>query len=388
MSAPGGVPQMPECFGARLRQHRESQNVALSTVAEQTKIKLTLLEALERGDVSQWPAGIFRRAYLRAYAQCVGLSPDDTLREFLEVHPDPAEVEISAAAMLAAGERTGTGGAPPTRLRNIVGSAIGSLSRFRRAPGTDGSPLPTLPGIGTRPTPQPHEKHREQMHDQEPAEELVSAIPVPEYGNLEEPTPDVDVHGTTGIVEEVQAPETIATIGEAAPSDESHRHEPDLTALASLCTALGISETPDEVGSLLNDAAELLEASGLIVWMWDAAAEELRPALSYGYAERVIAQLGGVKPEADNATATAFRSAAPCVIEEEDHANGALVLPLLTPAGCAGVLALELQNGAESSAGVRAAATILAAFLAQLVGGVAQTESAADPEARSVHSVA
>jgi transcriptional regulator with XRE-family HTH domain len=384
---------MPESFGARLRQHRESQNVALSTVAEQTKIKLTLLEALERGDVSQWPAGIFRRAYLRAYAQCVGLSPDDTLREFLEVHPDPAEVDISAAAMLAAAERAGTQGAPPTRLRNIVGSAIGSLSRFRRTLDTYDSPLHTLPGIGTRATPPPphhaqHEKQHEHMHDQEPAEKFVSAIPVPESAHVEETAPDFDVLGTTGIVEEVQAPETIPTIGEAAPSDESQRHEPDLAALAALCTALGISETPDEVGSLLNDAAELLEASGLIVWMWDAAAEELRPALAYGYSERVVAQLGGVKREADNATATAFRSAAPCVIEEDDHANGALVLPLLTPAGCAGVLALELQNGAEGSAGVRAAATILAAFLAQLVGGVAQAEPAADPAGQSVHSVA
>ena len=50
---------MSECFGARLRQQRERQQIALTTIAEQTKISLSLLEALERDDVSHWPTGIF-----------------------------------------------------------------------------------------------------------------------------------------------------------------------------------------------------------------------------------------------------------------------------------------------------------------------------------------
>ncbi len=56
---------MPESFGARLRQRRERQQIALTSIAEQTKISLSLLEALERDDVSHWPAGIFRRAFIR-----------------------------------------------------------------------------------------------------------------------------------------------------------------------------------------------------------------------------------------------------------------------------------------------------------------------------------
>ena len=53
-----GMCSMPESFGARLRQHRESQGIDLFTIAERTKIKLPLLEALERDDVSGWPSGI------------------------------------------------------------------------------------------------------------------------------------------------------------------------------------------------------------------------------------------------------------------------------------------------------------------------------------------
>jgi len=47
--------RMPESFGARLRQRREEQQIALSAIAEQIKIKSSLLEALERDDVSHWP---------------------------------------------------------------------------------------------------------------------------------------------------------------------------------------------------------------------------------------------------------------------------------------------------------------------------------------------
>ena len=43
---------MDESFGARLRAQRERQQVELATIAEQTKIKLSLLEGLERDDVS------------------------------------------------------------------------------------------------------------------------------------------------------------------------------------------------------------------------------------------------------------------------------------------------------------------------------------------------
>ena len=124
---------MPETFGGRLRRRREEQHIALITIAEQTKIKLSLLEALERDDVSHWPAGIFRRAFLRAYAQAINLNPDVVVRKFLEVHPEPAEVVEPAIAAAAARAN----GGPPTRLRSMVGSAIGSLSRLRRSPVED-----------------------------------------------------------------------------------------------------------------------------------------------------------------------------------------------------------------------------------------------------------
>ena len=153
--------------------------------------------------------------------------------------------------------------------------------------------------------------------------------------------------------------------GERQPASS----EPDFLAAAHLCTEFGRVENTSEVQPLLQEAARILDAIGLIVWVWDAQAEELRPALAYGYSDKVLAQLPTVRRDADNATAAAFRSAQTCAINGSDHVSGALVVPLLTPAGCAGVLAIELQHGSEQTRSVRAVATIFAAQLAQLLGG-------------------
>ena len=105
-----------------------------------------------------------------------------------------------------------------------------------------------------------------------------------------------------------------------------------------------------------------MPGQGLIVWVWDAISEELRPAMALGYPARALAQMGGLSRDADNATAAAFRSA------EARAIAGAVVVPLLTPAACAGVLAIELSSGARPAPPILAIATILAAMLAQLIG--------------------
>src|SRR3954463_12800686 len=48
-------------FGRRLRDHRERHQITLDAIATATKIKPSVLAELERGEVSTWPSGIFRR---------------------------------------------------------------------------------------------------------------------------------------------------------------------------------------------------------------------------------------------------------------------------------------------------------------------------------------
>ena len=61
-------------FGPRLRHERERREISLKSIADNTKISRSLLEALERDDVSRWPTGIFRRAFVRSYAEAIGLN--------------------------------------------------------------------------------------------------------------------------------------------------------------------------------------------------------------------------------------------------------------------------------------------------------------------------
>jgi hypothetical protein len=71
-----------------LRRERERRQIALASIADNTKISMSLFEDLERDDASRWPSGIFRRAFIRSYAQAIGLDPDETAREFHELFPD------------------------------------------------------------------------------------------------------------------------------------------------------------------------------------------------------------------------------------------------------------------------------------------------------------
>jgi transcriptional regulator with XRE-family HTH domain len=86
---------MNESFGARLRHERERRKINLRSIAEDTKISIGLLEGLERDDVRRWPAGIFRKAFVRSYALAIGVDADAIVREFVERYPDPSEAAAS-----------------------------------------------------------------------------------------------------------------------------------------------------------------------------------------------------------------------------------------------------------------------------------------------------
>src|SRR3982750_4697076 len=122
---------MADTFGARVRQHREQCGVSIAEIAAQTKIKASMLEGLERDDISQWPTGIFRRAYVRAYAAAIGFDVDAAVREFLTLHPEPIEPTEASAPQA-------------TRLRSLVDSALGSIRR--RAPLSNTSTTSTTVG--------------------------------------------------------------------------------------------------------------------------------------------------------------------------------------------------------------------------------------------------
>jgi transcriptional regulator with XRE-family HTH domain len=78
----------PQAFGSALRRERERRGITLAEIAARTKIAASLFDGLERGDLARWPGGIFRRAFVRNYAQAVGLEPEPVVEAFLRACPE------------------------------------------------------------------------------------------------------------------------------------------------------------------------------------------------------------------------------------------------------------------------------------------------------------
>ena len=120
-----------DSFGSRLRSERERRRIALEAIAENTKIGIGLLKGLERNDLSRWPSGIFRRSFIRSYAEAIGLDADETLREFLEHYPDPMGDVAAVDAAAATGPDKGKTPAARTVLRLTLADARPPFSSGR-----------------------------------------------------------------------------------------------------------------------------------------------------------------------------------------------------------------------------------------------------------------
>jgi cytoskeletal protein RodZ len=69
-------------FGERLRRERETQGIRLEEIARATKIGVRFLEALERDDFDTLPGDVFARGYVRAYAEHLGIDPEELVEEY------------------------------------------------------------------------------------------------------------------------------------------------------------------------------------------------------------------------------------------------------------------------------------------------------------------
>jgi len=75
-------------FGPSLKAERDRRGITLQAIADSTKISISLLAALERNDMSRWPNGIFRRAFVREYVAALGLPPEPLVAEFVRLFPE------------------------------------------------------------------------------------------------------------------------------------------------------------------------------------------------------------------------------------------------------------------------------------------------------------
>src|SRR5262249_47819372 len=92
-------------FCARLKQARESRGISLDQIAAETRISTRFLNAIENEEFSLLPGGIFNKGFVRAFAEKVGLNPDEVVADYERLvgshHPveaPPAPPPEAAAA--------------------------------------------------------------------------------------------------------------------------------------------------------------------------------------------------------------------------------------------------------------------------------------------------
>jgi hypothetical protein len=333
---------MAQTFGARLRHQREQRQVTLTTISTATKIKVSLLEALENGDVSQWPRGLFGRSYLRDYARVIGLDPDAVVAEFLALYPafayvTPQQEEAEAAARLEASRPAAV------KLKRFVSTALSAVP-IRAVPPP---PSPRMAAAPPRPQPQPP---------------FVRTMDGPPMLTMVEPMAEAADSEVMTFADDSDIAEAVAP-----PVPPRSPRELSLVAIADVCSRMARAIDWSDLTSLLAEAANVIDAAGLIVWQWDPGVTALRPSLAYGYAQSVLARLPAVQKDAANAVAAAFRSGERCIVDAADGSTEAVVVPSMGVNGCVGVLAVELRPGAQQRESVCAFTTILAAQLAMLL---------------------
>ncbi len=75
-------------LGQLLKKARLEQGISLDQLQETTKIRKRYLEAIEEGDYKSLPGNFYVRAFIKSYAEAVGLDPAELLSMYRNVFPD------------------------------------------------------------------------------------------------------------------------------------------------------------------------------------------------------------------------------------------------------------------------------------------------------------
>jgi transcriptional regulator with XRE-family HTH domain/uncharacterized RDD family membrane protein YckC len=72
---------------AELRKNRMAQGLSLTEISRRTRIGVAHLRHIEEGDFKSLPPGFYARAFVRAYAEAIGVDADIVLGELAELLP-------------------------------------------------------------------------------------------------------------------------------------------------------------------------------------------------------------------------------------------------------------------------------------------------------------
>lgn len=69
-------------LGKLLKEKRLEQGISMEKLQEETKIRKRYIEAIEQGDYNILPGQFYARAFIKSYAEYIGLDPEQILEEY------------------------------------------------------------------------------------------------------------------------------------------------------------------------------------------------------------------------------------------------------------------------------------------------------------------
>jgi cytoskeleton protein RodZ len=187
--------------GSRLAKAREAANLSREQVAANLNLTLDIVVALERDAVTELPAAVFVRGYIKNYARLVGLRGDELVTMFEAIRTPDAPLELRPRPVPdAPGPRRGLSARSVLLVLLVLGGGLGALwwmqggrldvADLSRSLGTDGTPPATpvqpQPIIPAPPVVTPA-----------PVETAPSTAPVGETATDPTATPAQDANATT-----------------------------------------------------------------------------------------------------------------------------------------------------------------------------------------------
>ena len=95
-------------LGEWLKKTREEQNIKLSDIEQETKIRMRYLEAIEAGDMDILPEPVYTMGFLRSYAHAIGVDEEQVAQYYREWQEEQKQLQGKQEPFSAATAKVGS----------------------------------------------------------------------------------------------------------------------------------------------------------------------------------------------------------------------------------------------------------------------------------------
>ena len=111
-------------LGTRLKEARTAKGYSIEDLQEITKIQKRYLANIEEGNYSTIPGAFYVRAFIKQYAEAVGLNGDELLETYKSELPSPTNEDVAKTIPATPSRRTLGGRASNRFMENMPMSIL------------------------------------------------------------------------------------------------------------------------------------------------------------------------------------------------------------------------------------------------------------------------